>query len=354
MPPFNAAGTGTGDGLFFDSPLAPFSPGEGVEWMLFTLALLAAIGLDRIFADPDFSLHPVRLFGHWISFLEKILNRGRPGLRLFFGFFAVLLTIIPFYGLALGIEIQLQSQMWHNTGRFLYLVWNALGLFILIASEGLIREARSVIHALVTDESLEKGRMRLSRIVGRDTTSLDRQGILRAILETLSENLSDGVIAPLFYFSLGGVPALVLYKLINTLDSMIAYKNERFFYFGRFAARLDDVANFIPARLTGLGMLLVTGHLNQRKSVWRESALHESPNAGYPEAALAHILDCRLGGPAPYHGVLKEKSWLGKNPRQIDETDVNRAIGINRRILLLFVALILSGHLVVPFFTGTP
>lgn len=152
------------------------------------------------------------------------------------------------------------------------------------------------------DRSLEEGRRQVARIVGRDTSGLTDTEVRTAALETLAENLSDGVIAPLFWYLLLGVPGMLAYKMVNTLDSMIGYRNERYRAFGCFAARLDDVANYLPARLTAFLMVLVTGRLSLLRFVFRYGPRHASPNSGYPEAALAGILDCRFGGPHQYFG----------------------------------------------------
>ena len=151
--------------------------------------------------------------------------------------------------------------------------------------------------------------------MGRDTSSLSAQEIRTAALETLAENLSDGVVAPLFYYLLFGLPGILTYKMINTLDSMIGYHSARYILFGRWAARIDDVANYIPARLISLLMLLVSGRLYLLGFVCREGNNHDSPNSGYPESSLAGILQCKLGGPLYYSGALSDTPYLGNLPR---------------------------------------
>ena len=173
------------------------------------------------------------------------------------------------------------------------------------------------------DESLEKGRTQVGRIVGRDTSELSAQEIRTAALETLAENLSDGVVAPLFWCALFGVPGMLAYKMVNTLDSMIGYRNERYREFGCFAARLDDVANWIPARITALLMAVVAPKMDSQgrkmksfrellRFVRRHGSQHLSPNSGYPEAALAGILNCRFGGPHNYFGEEVYKPYIGE------------------------------------------
>ena len=189
---------------------------------------------------------------------------------------------------------------------------------------------------------LYKGRIQLARIVGRDTKKLNTKQIRIAALETLSENLSDGVIAPLFWFALLGAPGMLGYKMINTLDSMIGYKNERYMYFGKFAARLDDTANYIPARLTALLMLVVSGNLHKTGFVFSNGNKHSSPNSGYPEAALAGILGCRFGGPGYYSGKKVTKPYIGTTDKMPDDADLNLSLAINRRseICMAFIVLI--------------
>jgi adenosylcobinamide-phosphate synthase len=187
------------------------------------------------------------------------------------------------------------------------------------ATNDLIKSCKAVIDALNTGNK-ENAREKLSMIVGRDTKQLDGKGILKATIETLSENASDGIIAPMFYFTLGGLPLAMTYKAVNTLDSMVGYKNERYRDFGWAAARLDDIANFIPARITGiliafssfiLDSSLITCHLSL-KTMIRDGRKHLSPNSGIPEAAMAGALGVRLGGPSTYGGILVEKPYIGE------------------------------------------
>lgn len=179
--------------------------------------------------------------------------------------------------------------------------------------------------------SADKGRKQVARIVGRDTSALSPQQIRTAALETLSENLSDGVIAPLFWYMLLGVPGMFAYKMINTLDSMIGYKNERFKQFGCVAARIDDIANYIPARLTAVLMIITGGNFSVFSFVKKYGKQHSGPNSGYPEAALAGILDCRFGGPNIYFGKVIDKPYIGNNPRELTFYDMQRAIIINKK-----------------------
>ena len=204
------------------------------------------------------------------------------------------------------------------------LLLEATLIFYCLAGTTLVREVCGVFRAV--NRSLEEGRNRLSRIVGRDTARLSAQEIRTAALETLAENLSDGVVAPLFWLVLLGVPGMMAYKMVNTLDSMIGYRTERYLDFGRFAARTDDAANWIPARLTALLMLLCAGRPRLASFVLRYGRAHLSPNSGYPEAALAGILDCRFGGTHDYFGQAVEKPYIGETDRELGDKDLCRSV----------------------------
>ena len=215
---------------------------------------------------------------------------------------------------------------------------DAIIIFYCLAGTTLIREVREVFLAL--DRSLEEGRKQVARIVGRDTSELSAQEVRTAALETLAENLSDGVIAPLFWLALLGTPGMLAYKMVNTLDSMIGYRTERYKDFGCWAARIDDIANYIPARLTALLMIVVSGKPKLLGFVWRNGRHHASPNSGYPEAALAGILDCRFGGPHYYFGELFEKPYIGTHERLLTTDDMKTAIRVNRTAEVLMVSLV--------------
>jgi adenosylcobinamide-phosphate synthase len=217
-------------------------------------------------------------------------------------------------------------------------IFDALAIFYCLAGTTLIREVREVFLAL--DRSLEEGRKQVARIVGRDTSELSAQEVRTAALETLAENLSDGVIAPLFWLAILGTPGMLAYKMVNTLDSMIGYKTERYRDFGCWAAHIDDIANYIPARLTALLMIIASGRLKLLGFVWRNGRNHASPNSGYPEAALAGILDCRFGGPHYYFGELFDKPYIGENDRELTTADMKKAVRINRTAEVMMVVLV--------------
>ena len=220
----------------------------------------------------------------------------------------------------------------------LCIVFDTVIIFYCLAGTTLIREVRQVFLAL--DRSLEEGRKQVARIVGRDTSELSAQEVRTAALETLAENLSDGVIAPLFWFTLLGVPGMLAYKMVNTLDSMIGYKTERYKDFGCWAAHIDDIANYIPARLTALLMIIAVAKPQLTLFVWKNGRRHASPNSGYPEAALAGILDCRFGGPHYYFGELFDKPYIGERERLLTTDDMKKAVRVNRTAEVLMVLIV--------------
>ena len=288
-----------------------------VELLKFIPLLLAWI-LDLCFGDPIRLPHPVVGFGKLISKGEHVLNKGRN--RQWKG---VVLA------LALIVGVYLVTSMILGCLSYIFgLLVNTILIFYCLAGTTLIREVRDVFRAV--DRSLEEGRKQVARIVGRDTSELSAQEVRTAALETLAENLSDGVIAPLFWYAVLGVPGMLAYKMVNTLDSMIGYRNERYKDFGCFAARLDDVANYLPARLTALLMVLASGRISLIKFVWKYGDQHASPNSGYPEAALAGILDCRFGGPHNYFGQEVWKPFIGEHERLFTTSDMQVAVRINR------------------------
>ena len=301
--------------------------------MIKSICLVSAWILDLIFGDPEHLPHPVVGFGKLISWGEHRLNKGRRRM-IKGGIWAILLVVLIFaatYGLlALTATFSLP----------LYVALSVISVFYCLAGTTLIREVKGVFKAV--DSSLEEGRRQVARIVGRDTSDLNAQEIRTAALETLAENLSDGVIAPLFWYLLLGVPGMMAYKMVNTLDSMIGYRNERYKDFGCFAARMDDVANYIPARITSFLMVLASGRLSLLSFVKKYGNQHASPNSGYPESALAGILDCRFGGPHNYFGEEVWKPYIGSNDRLLVTGDMNIAIRINRIAELLMVIIVVA------------
>ena len=308
------------------------------------IALLIGWVLDLLFGDPQRLPHPIVWFGKAIAFCEHRLNKGSH--RLFKGaLMSVSLIVLVFAvtWLLRSYILHLPSSLIHLPSSIIHL-FDAIIVFYCLAGTTLIREVRQVFLAL--DRSLEEGRTQVARIVGRDTSELSAQEVRTAALETLAENLSDGVIAPLFWLAVLGVPGMLAYKMVNTLDSMIGYKTERYKDFGCWAAHIDDVANYIPARLTALLMILPHAIINSQFSIFnfvrRNGRNHASPNSGYPEAALAGILNCRFGGPHYYFGELFDKPYIGENARELTTADMQKAVRINRTaevlaIIIMFI-----------------
>ena len=291
--------------------------------------------LDLVIGDPQRLPHPVVGFGRMIALAEHRLNKGAHR-QLKGALTAVSLIVFVFVFVAL-IRCALSLL---PLGTELVLLFDAVAVFYCLAGTTLVREVRAVFLAL--DRSLEEGRRQVARIVGRDTSALSAQEVRTAALETLAENLSDGVVAPLFWLLMLGTPGMMAYKMVNTLDSMIGYRTKRYRAFGCWAAHIDDVANYIPARLTALLMVLVSGRQGLWSFVWRYGRCHASPNSGYPEAALAGILDCRFGGPHVYFGERVDKPFIGDNDRALTTADMRMAVRINRlaETAMIIVALL--------------
>lgn len=340
------------------------------------IVLVVAWLLDLWLGDPAWLPHPVVGFGKVIAWCERHFNRGRY--RMLKGAVVTLLLDAFVFFVVWGI-IQILYQrispfsfgevsilpLWGGVREGLLFLVEFVIIFYCLAGTTLIREVRAVFLAL--DRSLEEGRKQVARIVGRDTSELSAQEVRTAALETLAENLSDGVIAPLFWLAVGGVPAMLTYKMINTQDSMVGYRTERYKDYGCWAARIDDIANYIPARLTALLMLLVAPLIPTMRadpsqegrvslSIFHFSFLifnfvhkyarnHLSPNSGYPEAALAGILDCRFGGPHNYFGKLVYKPYIGENDRLLTTVDMKKAIRVNRMAELLMLLLVVARFL---------
>lgn len=293
--------------------------------------------LDRLFGDPERLPHPVVLFGKMIAKGERMLNLGKWRVLKGALLTVMLISVVVF---ATWTMIVVADKV----NIYLGMAMRAILVFYCLAGTTLIREVRQVFYAI--DSSLDEGRQQVARIVGRDTSELTDEEVRKAALDTLAENLNDGVIAPLFWFAIGGVPAMMGYKMVNTLDSMIAYHSPRYLKFGKAAARIDDIANYIPARLTALLMLIAARRPNLVSFVMKYGPCHASPNSGWPEAALAGILGCRFGGPHKYFGETFDKPYIGNQDKPLTREDMEKAVRINRTaetlgviiiILLLFV-----------------
>jgi len=287
-----------------------------------TAAIIIAYLLDLAMGDPEKLIHPVRVIGLAIEKAEVMLRRGnkrnekeekKAGLIL--AVIVVGFVFLLFYLAEMVLLNVMPSGTWHylSVAFFVYLVSTT------IATHGLLRSGQDVIDR-VNEQDIQSAREKLAMIVGRDTHKLDKRGVLKATIETLSENASDGIIAPMFYFAIGGLPLAMAYKAINTLDSMVGYKNEKYKNFGMASAKLDDAVNYIPARLTGCLIVLacfITGYFRKVngfravKIMFRDGRKHSSPNSGVPEAAMAGALGVQLGGPSAYGGVVFDKPFIG-------------------------------------------
>lgn len=293
-----------------------------MDYIIIIAPLFLGWILDRMLGDPAWLPHPVVGFGKAISFCERIFNK-RKNRALKGGVCAVMLIASVFL-------ISSFILKWLSFCSILKIAVESLLVFYCLAGKTLIREVMQVFLAL--ERSLDDGRRQVARIVGRDTSDLSPKEIRTAALETLAENLSDGVVAPLFWFAILGVPGMLAYKMINTLDSMIGYRNERYSEFGMIAAKIDDVANYFPARLTAILMIAASGKLFLWRFVAKFGRMHASPNSGYPESALAGILDCRFGGPHDYFGETVYKPFIGVRERDFNFSDAETAAAINRHV----------------------
>ena len=289
-------------------------------------ALVAGFILDLLFGDPKWMYHPVIFIGKTISFLEKNIRKilpKTPTAELIGGGVLVLFTLVVSGGVPWIIL--------YATGLIHPALQWAAGAFMcyqLLAVKCLRDESMKVYNALKSG-TIEDGRRAVSMIVGRDTQALDEKGVVKAAVETVAENFSDGVLAPMFYMLIGGPVLMFIYKGINTMDSMVGYKNDRFLYFGRCAAKLDDAANFIPSRIAGI-MLILAAYIGRfsgrdaRRIFLRDRRKHASPNSAQTESAAAGALQIQLAGNAYYFGKLHEKQFIGDPVREIEVDDIKR------------------------------
>ena len=289
-------------------------------------ALAAGFILDLLFGDPKWMYHPVIFIGKTISFLEKNIRKilpRTPSGELMGGIVLVLLTLIASGGIP--CIILYAAGLIHPA-----IQWAACAFmcYQLLAVKCLRDESMKVYDALKTG-TIEDGRHAVSMIVGRDTQALDEKGVVKAAVETVAENFSDGVLAPMLYMLIGGPVLMFVYKGINTMDSMVGYKNDRFLYFGRCAAKLDDAANFIPSRIAGI-MLILAAYIgpfsgkDARRIFLRDRRKHASPNSAQTESAAAGALQIQLAGNAYYFGKLHEKQFIGDSIREIEVDDIKR------------------------------
>ncbi len=290
-------------------------------------ALVGGFALDALLGDPYDMPHIIRWIGSLISWTEGALRTHLPASPRWERAAGVLLLLVVTGVSCAGVVLVLRVA--ELASPWLALVVETFVCYQMLAAKQLRIEAMRVYDTL-REEGLETARTAVSMIVGRDTQVLDEAGVVRAAVETVAENTSDGVVAPLLFMAVGGAPAAVLYKAVNTMDSMVGYKNERYRYFGTAAAKLDDLLNWVPARLTGVLMCVAAGlvGLNAR-GAWRiflrDRRKHPSPNSAHPEAACAGALGVQLAGPTSYFGVMHDKPTIGDATRAIEPEDIVRA-----------------------------
>ncbi len=314
----------------------------------FLVSFLIGITLDMCFGDPKWLYHPVQAIGALISFLEKRLLKEEDSNKKKRAMGALLVIIVlAITGGITGLIVYVSFRI----GRvFGVLVMSVLSSFT-IAGKSLRDAAMDVYRPLAGHpKDIESARKALSMIVGRDTQRLDEAGILRATVETVSENTNDGVICPMFYLIIGGPVLAFLYKAVSTMDSMIGYKNDKYRYFGTVAARLDDILAFIPARISAIYMIfsaLILGYdpFGAFRIWCRDRYNHESPNSAQCESACAGALGLRLAGPASYFGKIKDKPYIGDDIKLIDKEDVLRSISLMHATEALFALVCLFIYL---------
>lgn len=312
------------------------------------MLIIYAYLLDLIFGDPRWLPHPVRGIGLYISLLERWIRgsvKTQKG-ELYGGVILLVGTVLPVYGL---VTILLWSV--NLVSPTLHLIFSVFLASTTISSRGLYTESLNSLRHLSRGD-LERARWALRALVGRDTEHLSEEGIYRAIIESVAENTSDGVVAPLFYLAIGGVPLAFLYKAVNTLDSMVGYKNKRYVNLGWASAKTDDILNYLPARITAFLMVIVSFILRfdwkgSFRILRRDGRKHPSPNAGLPEAAAAGALRVRLGGGSYYGGVYTPKPYIGEpiEPLGMEKVfDALKLMHLTSLIMVILAALFFEGY----------
>ena len=320
--------------------------------LLFELSIIFGFLLDLLFADPAKLPHPVVIIGKGITLLERSLRNifpKSPGGERAAGRVMAALIVLTTFVVTMGLCVL--AWMVHPVA---FLLLHTLWCWQAIAVRGLANEAKNVYSYLSPDCDIEGARKAVSRIVGRDTQELTAEGVTKAAVETVAESFSDGVAVPFFYMMIGGAPLALTYKAINTMDSMVGYKNERYINFGHGPAHLDDVAGYIPARLAALMWIAAAGLCERRaKNAWkiwrRDNRNHPSPNSAQTESACAGALGVQLAGPAYYFGELYEKPTIGDKTRAIEPDDIlktNRMMYM-ASIIALLLAMAVSTCLII-------
>ncbi|SFE33031.1 adenosylcobinamide-phosphate synthase CbiB [Alteribacillus iranensis] len=298
-------------------------------------ALTLAYLLDLLFGDPRTKYHPVVLMGNMISTFERLFNKGRA--RKWKGLIA---TLIP--GLAIAMIVFLFMAVAYHVHLAIGVLLEACILWGCIGGKSMISHIENIYEHL-ENRQIKAARQETAMIVSRDTTQLSEEEMVRASLESIGENISDSVTAPMLYALIGGAPLAVFYRFMNTSDAMIGYRTSRYEQYGWGAARIDDVLNLIPSRITALCMTTAVWYVNQTKWLqafkvtWEHAKLHESPNAGYGEAAMAGILNVRLGGPTKYRGEMIDRPFFGRGERKLDIPCLQDGLLVWRVTLVHFI-----------------
>jgi adenosylcobinamide-phosphate synthase len=302
-----------------------------------TIQIAIAFVLDILIGDPRWLPHPIRMLGKCIEYLEVILRKAFVSERMA-GIFLTGIIVLGSYLITFKI-----ISFFYGLGTLWGITASIITIFYSLSIRDLLNETKGVLKALKSG-NLPKARSNLSRIVGRDTYNLSEKQVVTGCIETSAESSVDGIIAPLFYAFIGGPALAMAYKAVNTLDSMVGYKNEKYNNFGWASARLDDVANFIPARIAAIiipisSFICGADFSNSIKIVNRDGQKHPSPNSGLPEAAIAGALKISLGGPSVYNGVPSDKPFIGDPINNIDFDDIRnttRIVMVSAIILVVF------------------
>ncbi len=307
---------------------------------MWPLGAVLAFFTDSLIGDPRTGMHPVVIMGKFIGWLEKFFRRDEdsPNTQIFKGAILVLLVLSVSWGITYGLLLL--------AGKLSNICADILGVLLLsfFICPRSLAEAGFELRKLLEAGDLSEARRKVGWIVGRDTDALDEAEITRATVETIAENTVDGIIAPLFFYFIGGIPMAALYRAANTMDSMLGYKNEKYLYFGRAAARVDDVLNIIPARITGIltvvsAMLMNYNWKNSWKIMVRDASGHPSPNGGYPEASTAGALNIRLGGFNYYFGKKSFRAYMGDNIEVLTRKKIYEAVMLMYVNTVLFIAI---------------
>lgn len=289
------------------------------------IVLLLSLVLDMVVGDPRWLPHPTQIMGMGIEGLKKRWLKPAAPRYLFVRGLVTVVVIVSLSYLATWLILKTAAYI----DSRLYVALSAWLLATCIAPRGLAAAAVNIGRAL-KDGNLNEARVQVGYIVGRDTYNLDEGEVVRATVETVAENTGDGIVAPLFFYLIGGVPLAMTYRAVNTLDSMLGYKNDNYLYFGRAAAKLDDAANYIPSRLSGLAIcaaaLFYRAGGRSLAVMVRDAGKHPSPNSGFPEAAMAGALGLRLGGMNYYQGILSQRAYMGDPLKDFSRLDIFRAV----------------------------